>query len=495
LPLSRQEIVKHLAIIRDSASALNSIEKAELEFYEKEYSEFNPGNPDTTIFAKKDSYGRFGFLTARNNGFMGRAEPVAAFETRQGREKSILKSVKGLQFWGHAGKRWGFQAYFTEITESGNGIDTIKQFTNEPGIIRTANIKKDAKSLNYTNFRGSLTYNWNNGSVSIGHDNLLWGYGENGHMVLSDKAPAYPFIRLDYQPLKWLSFNYAHTWLHSGLIDSARTYAKGNSVYGNVREIYVQKYMATHSLNFFPIKGLALSIGESMVYSDRIEAGYLIPIMFFKAYDQYASRYKISTGSNGQFFFQASSRNHIPKTHLYANLFIDEIRVSEVFNKEKNRNQVGFNIGASVIDILIPYTTFGLEYTRINPFVYQNLVPAQNYTNQNYFLGDWIGQNADRVTAWIKYNPIPRLMTEVQLNYIRKGPDGNIEDQYYAEPQPKFLANPFNVQKQLMFDIKYEIIHQLRVYGSYQHQGGIIRPELQPKAVPNEFRFGVSYGF
>ncbi len=496
LPLSRKEIAADLALLRDSAHKLSPLEKQELAFYEQEYTEFDRNLIDTSIFFKKDPYGRWRFLSVKKkDNFLLRGEPVLGFETTQGLEKSIIKYSNGLQFWGHAGNRFSFQAVFTDITESGKGIDTLKQFTNETGIVRTANVNINAKTLNYSNFRGNISYAWRNGSFSLGADQLLWGYGENGRIVMSDKAPPSPFIRLDYQPLKWLRFHYAHTWLQSGIIDSNRSYFKGNNVYGTEREMYIPKFMATHSLNFFPIKGLSLSVGESIIYSDRLDAGYLIPVMFFKAYDQYASRYKITTGSNGQFFFQASSRNHIPGAHLYATLFIDEIRMSEVFNRQKSRNQIGFNAGASITDLLIPYFTMGMEYSRINPFVYQNLIPAQNYTSQNYNLGDWIGQNADRLTAWIKYNPAPRLSTRIQLDYIRKGKDGSLEDQYYAEPQPGFLNSQVGIQKQLLLEAKYELINQLFLKGSYYKQAGIIRPSLQPSAVPQEFRFGVSYGF
>ena len=494
LPLSRKTIAEELQYLADSIQTLSATERSELEFYKIEYSEFNTGIRDSTTFLRKGQYGRLRMLTVNSTNFMLRGDPVIGFETFQGGEKSILKDSRGFQFWGHAGKNITFQGYFTDITESGTLIDTLKQFTNETGIVRTTNIKPDSKALNYSETRGSITYSGNNFSISLGKDQILWGYGENGRLIMSDKSPSYPFVRLDYQPVKWLKFNYTHAWLHSGIIDSTRTYSKDNSVYGDVRELYVPKFMATHSLTFFPLKGISLSMGESMVYSDRLDVGYLIPVMFFKAYDQSASRYKISTGSNGQFFFQASSRNNIPNTHMYGSLFIDEIRMSEVFNKAKSRNQIGFNIGASVTDAFVDYLTLGLEYTRINPFVYQNLIPAQAYTNQNYLMGDWIGQNADRLTAWIKYNPLPRLNTSIQLNYIRKGEDGSLEDQYYAEPQPGFLTGPITKQKQLLFQVKYEIIHQLRVYGSYMKQAGIIRPILQPKALANEFRFGISYG-
>lgn len=495
LPLSRKEIAADLSILKDSVHKLSSIEQKELNFYLKEYAEFNDRLIDSTTFLKKDQSGRLRFLAVDNPDFMVRGDPVIGLETIQGKEKSIFKNSTGIRFFGHVGKRFSFQAYFTDINESGTGIDTIRQFTNETGIVRTANVRPGAKTLNYTDLRANVAYNWKNGSITLGNDQLLWGYGENGRVVLSDKAPAYPFIRVDYQPLKWLRFHYAHSWLQSGIIDSNRSYPKGNSIYGNDRELYIRKFMATHSLNFFPVKGLALSIGESMVYSDRLDVGYLIPVMFFKAYDQYASRYRINSGSNGQFFFQASSRNHLPKTHLYTTLFIDEIRLSEIFNKAKSRNQIGFNIGGSVTDVVVPYLTLGMEYTRLNPFVYQNLLPAQNYTNQNYNLGDWIGQNADRLTAWVKYNPLPRLITSIQLNYTRKGPDGSLEDQYYAEPQPGFLNRPLTTQKQMLVEVKYEIINQLRVQASYLKQAGIIRPQLQPSAGASEFRVGVSYGF
>jgi hypothetical protein len=495
LPLSRKTIADNLSILRDSSHKFTSVEKKELAFYQQEFSEFYAEQKDQTNFFKKDANSRWGMLSVKNKDFLLRADAVFGLETTNGIGKSILKQSNGLKFWGHAGKNFSFQTYFTDNTENGRGIDTLKQFNAEGGIVKTENVNKNPKLLNYTRFRGNITYAWQNGSISIGHDNLLWGYGESGRIVMSDKAPAFPFIRLDYQPLKWFKFHYAHAWLQSAIIDSNRTYGKGNTIYGDERELFVPKFMATHSLNFFPIKGLSLSIGESIVYSDQINAGYLIPIMFFKAYDQYSSRYRINSGSNGQFFLQASSRNHIKNTHIYASLFIDEIRLSKVFNSQKNRNQIGFNFGASITDLVIPYMTVGTEYARINPFVYQNLIPAQNYTNQNYTLGDWIGQNADRYTLWFKYNPIARLSTRVQFDYIRKGEDGSLEDQYYAEPQPKFLASTFTSQKQMIVEAKFQLLNELNIRASYFKQGGIIRPNLQPQAVPNEFRFGISYGF
>ena len=492
-PFSRKHIYEKLTNLNDSIANLSLVEKKELEFYLQEYAEFNADLPDSSSFLKNDEAGRFRLISIKKDGFIFRGDPIIQSSFSAGRGKNVFTWANGLNFWGHAGKRFSFQASFRDITESGDGIDTLRQFTSKPGIVRTISQKKN--SLNYTDLRGNITYSWDNGSISLGKDQQLYGYGEGGRIILSDKAPAYPFIRLDYQPLKWFKFHYSHAWLHSNLIDSARSYPTGNDVYGGIRETYILKYLATHSFTFFPAKGLSLSIGESIVYSDRPDIGYLIPIMFFKAYDHYSSRYKINTGGNAQFFFQASSRDHIKNTHLYASFFIDEIRTSAIFNSEKSRNQIGFQFGGSITDLFVPYLTGGLEYTRINPFVYQNLAPVQNYTSQDYVLGDWIGQNADRLTAFLKYHPLPRLSTRLQLDYLRKGNDGSVNDQYFAQPQPKFLEGGAVTQKQLLFELKYELKHKLYLQAAYFKQAGVIRPELQLNVAPQEFRFGISYGF
>lgn len=491
-PVPRKEIALKLNELKAQESKLSSTEKKELDFYLKEFAEFNEMPKEGLLISKKDEFSRFRALSVRENGFLLNVEPIISAGIRKGENSDVFEWGNGLAFWGHAGKNISFQAYFEDITESGTGVDSIRQFTAREGIIRTVTLNQN--SINYSRFKGNLTYAWKNGSLSVGNNQILWGYGENSRLVLSEKVPAYPNVRLDYRPLKWLQFNYSHGWLHSGLIDTARTYPKGNTVYGTDREFYIQKFFASHSLNFYPVKGLSLSLGESMVYSDRLKFAYLLPIMFFKAYDQHDSKYNVPSGSNGQFFLQASSRNHIPKTHLHATLFIDEIRISKIFSSTENRNQIGFNLGASVTDVILPYLTLGLEYTRLNPFVYQNLIPAQNYSSHNYSLGDWIGQNADRITYLVKYNPIPRLSLKFQLEQLRKGEDGDINDQYFAVPQPGFLSSGYESQKQILIEARYQILNNLTIRGSFYKQNGMIRPGLQKDVVPKEFRFGIAYG-
>ena len=120
-------------------------------------------------------------------------------------------------------------------------------------------------------------------------------------------------------------------------------------------------------------------------------------------------------------------------------------------------------------DIIARYLTLGIEYSKINPFVYQNLLPAQSYTNYNSVLGDWMGNNADRLTAFAKYHPIPKLLLYASYQKIRKGVEGSIRDQYLAIPQPAFLGGGYSNYSNLLLQANYEWIHNLYLTGNIMH--------------------------
>ena len=284
-----------------------------------------------------------------------------------------------------------------------------------------------------------------------------------------------------------------HAWLNSNLIDSMRTYNTWTGgVSGDIRVRYISKFLVTHSIKVTPMKGLDLALGESMVYSDKLDVGFLIPINFFKVYDNNRSNYLINAGSNGQIFMQASSRNQIKKTHLYTTVFIDEIRLTEVFNKSKSRNQLGYTIGGSVTDLFIPYLTLGAEYTRVNPFVYNNLIPAQRYRQYDYSLGDWMGSNMDRQLFFIKYTPIPKLKLYARFQSIRKGGPGTVWEQYAAEPQPSFLFGLEKTRKDFYLQANYEVINNLYIKGAYQHINEKYTNGYQQSN--NLIQLGISFG-
>lgn len=487
-PLSRAYIGERLMQLDSLRTKLSKTEKSELDFYLQEFKPLSQPNNQLGIVAK-DQNKRLRGLFYSGKDIQLYADPMASVMHVNGLGQSFTQTSNGLQFWGQAGK-FGFQFYYRDYTERGTGLDSFRAESPETNIIKL--FSNNPQKQNFTEVRAHISYAWKNGSISIGKDQLIHGYGENGRIILSDKAPSYPFIRFDYQPLKWLRFHYANAWLNSNIIDSNATYGTGNPVSTGTRIQYIPKYLATHAIIISPKKGIDLSIGESIVYSDNMDLGFLIPINFFKVYDNNRSNYDIRAGSNGQFFFQGSARNILKNTHFYTTVFIDEIRVSTMFNKQKSRNQLGYTVGASITDIVLPYLTIGTEYTRVNPFVYGNLVLAQLYTQHSAPLGDWMGNNFDRFILFAKYTPIPKLRTYFRIQQIQKGGAGTVVQQYEAEPQPPFLFDFQKKRTDLFMQVGYEWLNNLYFNANYlwlneERQNG-------QKLSGSRFSIGVSYG-
>ncbi len=482
-PINRVDIQFALNKLSSKTEQLTTIEKKELNFYLQEYKPLN-SNDSTIQIIKKDKNNRWRFFNMINSNFELHADPVIGLNRISTDNKNTNQLSSGFEIWGSIGKNknWGYQVYYRDYTETGNIISNNLSDSDLPGRILVG--AQNTNSINYSDIKANLNYQFKNGNISVGKDNILWGYGENGNIVLSNKVPSYPYVRLDYNPIKWLSFNYTHAWLNSNITDSSLSYLNNSGRLDNDKRIlFVQKFMATHSLQITPMKGLNLAIGESIIYSDKMDPGFLIPINLFKFYDNNRSNYLIEAGSNGQYFFSINSRNQIKNTHIYGTLFIDEIKVSAIFDKVEKRNQLGYTLGASLTDILIPYLTIGTEYTRVNPFVYNNLIPAQTYTSYGFNLGDWMGNNFDRSLIYARYNPLPKLQLYGRIQKIRKGGNGTIFEQYVMQPQPAFLNNLLYNSTDWLLQIKYEWMNNLYLNSSVE--------KFQNK---NNYQLGISFG-
>lgn len=491
-PVNRLHIEACLDSLNQQQDKLSAIEKAELQFYLQEYSDAKSlANPQSGLYyAKKDAFNRWRGAFAQNEHSLLRIDPLVSMTLITGNGRNVLRTGTGARVYGYTGK-WGYFLSLTDFYERGKGFDSTRQNTPETGMV--GRVAADRSSVNYPELRAGISYAWKHGSIGFIYDHLLWGYGEQARVAFSDKAPAYPQIRLDLRPFKWLRFQHTHGWLNSRLLDSNRTYGTGSGIYANAREHFIPKFMAQHSIIFTPMKGLDLSIGESMIYSDNFNPVYLMPVVFFKAYELITSNENINAGSNGQFFLGLSSRNQIKNTHFYATWFIDEIRISTLLNKQKRRNQSAIQIGGSVTDLGLPYLTFGAEYTRIYPFTYNNLIPAQTFTNAGFQMGDWIGNNASRSLLYAKYTPIPRLKCQLSYQLIKKGGPGTIAQQYFAEPQPIFLFDKQFDRTDITGSISYEWINNLTIHAS----GSLtqLKPVNGPATKDQIFRAGVQLGF
>ena len=493
IPQSRQ-VAKELSIVqsanyKDSISYIPSFQSSTCPVELAPY--FNGKIPPSFTLASKDSYSRYRLFSYEDSLFAINLSPILGYSygSIDGEKQTHLWN--GFSVYGYLTDYIGFSFNFRDNSEVGNRIDRYKTFTPTTGITDT---KPTNTSVEYSEFRAMIGTDWSWGSFSIGKDFINWGYGEGGLLVLSSKAPSFPYFRLDLYPTDWISFNYFHAWLESDVIDSTGIYPSYRDDYSRLQ--YRSKYLASHTLTLRPYSGLSFSLGESVVYSDKMEFLYLFPLSFFRAADHYYSNQNNDAGANSQFFFSLSSRNHIPNTQIFATLLIDEIALSDIGDPEKERPQLGFVFGGSVTDLPIENLTFALNYTRINPFVYRHYIPTQTYESRGYVLGHWMQHNADQLYFSLNYRILRGLQTKVWAEFIRKGGDGVVDDQY-TRPSQEFLFGLRNNYTNWGFNAKYEIIHEAFVsleYKSYltstqQENGDFIDIRR------NEFFMSLNYGF
>ena len=310
-PLSKKYIAEKLIESENKSDQLSSLEKDELKFFKADYlNEIDLLEDKSTghmTYLKNDPAGRWRFFSYGSKDFKMNAGIILGYEIGSRDNERLTHLWNGVYVNGYVSDFIGYSFDFRDNTEEGKTIDKQKLFTPVTGVNERSSdgiLNYPTDKIEYSEAKAVLATSWKWGSLAVGKDFLEWGYGDNGLLVLSQKAPSFPFIRLDVSPVDWFSFNYIHAWLESDVIDSVNIYYADN---GSLRYGFREKYLASHTLTFKPTKGLDISLGESVIYSDKLEILYLIPITFFRLDDHYLSRQLNAAGSNAQLFFSISS--------------------------------------------------------------------------------------------------------------------------------------------------------------------------------------------
>jgi len=503
-PLSKKYISEKLIEAKNKIEMLTELEKDELEFFERDYFleihgfvEENKNKKYLSYF-EGDEAERFRFFSYGDNTFKFVASPILGFDIAYPDKDRVFHSWMGLSAYSYLLNNIGISLYFKTNNEKGNNLDIKRGFTPKTGII--PELHDYGRDIAYTEVRSSLSADWGWGDIVIAKDYIEYGYEKFGKLVLSNKAPSFPYIRIDLRPVDWFNFTFFHAWLSSTVIDSVRLTAYN-------RDIYRNKYFAWHALTLTPIKGLDFTLGESVIYSDRIELLYMMPFMFYYLADEYISNRTGQPGdANQQIFLTLSSKDHISSTHLYGTIFIDELTIGGIngslfisttyggATQRRQRTQIGYTFGLSVTDLPIDNLTLSAEYTRINPFVYGHHDPAQTYTNSSYLMGHWMGHNSDLVYLDLKYRFIRGLEANLWGAYIRKG--SSDYSKQYEQPEPHFLFGLRTNYTYYGLNLKYELLHELNFETRFkltnlsteQTNGSFFDNQI------GEFSFSIYYG-
>lgn len=446
-PLSRMTLAKMLKSLEPKVNEMTRVERETYEFLVTEFKYELlklAGDPEPTEM-------RWHVIsTELKNGILNfDVNYTLARDFDKGGQTNYR--TQGLKTYGYVYDDVGFYFNWVDSRETGANVNYFRENTPSQGVVQS----------NYTlgvleHSENDAQFTWQIGSFALSLEKNInvWGYGRNGNVILSNKAPSYPQIKLRVPLSDNIDFVYFTAELNSNVIDSTRSYIVTyvNPPFTAFREVDRPKYMAAHQLEISLFKGVDVSIGESVIYSDRGPLLiYLIPIAFFKAAEWY------NRDKDNIQFFGSLNLNVIKKVNTYFSLFIDELNTDQLFNADYSHRQIAFTIGSQFFDIPITNVDVTLEYTRANPSVYNHKYPATTYTNNGYVLGDWIDQNADDLFFELGFTPIHSLRIGATAEAYRKGSMAPIADQY--APNGGDLAFLFNLQHEE---------HSVGVFAHYQ---------------------------
>jgi hypothetical protein len=482
-PYTRLFVAEKLSELKLEEDQLNKRQKAELDFYLKDFNK--------ELLPAKYPNKRFDLFYYKDSLFSMTINPIIGGQLWKNENGINYHRYYGAEAFAYMGKHLGIYASLRDNTEKTQLADT--------GIISLRNGGK-YRGGDYSEMRGGITWNWKWGTLALVKDYNQWGNSYRYPNILSSKAPSFAQLKLQLRPASWFEFNYVHGWLVSEVVDSSRSY----NYNGIQRDVYFGKYITANMFTFIPWKKLNISVGNSVVYSDQgSNPAYFIPVFFYKSVDHTYNGNTNTAGQNSQMFFDISCRL-IPKTHFYYSMFIDVLSFSSVLDKARNANHWSM-LGGMRYSNFLPNLSLSLEYVRNNPLVYKNDNLTTLYNSNWYNLGHYLGDNAREIYGSLDFKPVKNLKLTGWYSLAQKGPDYKYDRKDNPVTGiPNALGKTFMTsveweQTQIGFQAQYQVLNDFSIFieaqkqdvsGNYQrynssyYQGNTLT-----------ISFGMNYGF
>lgn len=452
-PYSRAMIAEKLSELQQMDSLLNKRQRKELYFYLNEYSLERDTVPDNWVeWTNRETFNlslaqpSFHYLT-RNKKFKMSIKPILGMEVEANRHGAIIHRWWGaeinmdiahhLSIWGsYRDHSWNgkylrdkyYQPTLNYAPDTKLGAPLLSWgeylyddhrygpfLNNRAG----AQYKEAGYGADYSDMKGGVSlYTWW-GSIGIQRENIQWGDAYHCSNIISARTPAVPMLTLNLKPVRWFEFNYFHAWLVSNQIDSTYYYTD-NSTEGVVKRQYrpMNKFMAANMFTFSPIRKLSFSFGNSIVYSERNpQLAYFIPFAFYKSLDHFMTKGLATDNQNSQVFFTISTRN-LKHTHFYGSLYLDEFKFSRLKKSNAEKNPISYLVGVEVSNWPLKNLSVRGEFMRSYIMTYTHSSPELTFATNNYYMGHYMGDNAQNIFVEVIYRPVRQL--RLALNYTNE---------------------------------------------------------------------------
>lgn len=356
-------------------------------------------------------------------------------------DRELSETTLGGQLRGHLGQEMGFFVDARNIITRGedNVQDKDEQFDVSQGmpvVVSGSNLVSD-RAVAYVVFSKPWL------RIKLGQDQVNWGPGYNGGLMLSQNSPPASLVQLQTR-FKRFSFTYVHGFL--------------NSSFGS-------KYIAAHRIDLSISRTLHIGATESVIYGGRdVEPLYLNPLMPYHVAEHHLGDLDNNTLGLDVTWIP------VPSLKVYTELFIDDMTSTKNLLHYFG-NKFGLLTGAHWTHPLgLKDMDTRLEYTRLDPYVYTHWDSLNVYTHYNRFLGHWLGPNADAILLQLGYQLNRDVRIEYLLQQFRYGKERDLYTSRPAEGEEKpFLQGPIEKKTRWGFSLSDQLFRDVTISVTYSH--------------------------
>ena len=405
-------------------------------------------------------------ILTKDKVFKMRVRPILGMDLTYNRHGLLMHRWYGADIQMDIAKHLSIWGSLRDNSWSGQGIDGSRvtkptYLNNLPGV----QYKEASYGGDFSDSRGGVSlYAWW-GSIGIQRERIQWGDAQHCSNILSGHNPAVPMVTLQLTPCKWFQFDYFHAWLVSNVIDSTNYYIEKDRE-GVLQREYrpANKFMAANMFTFMPIKYIQFSFGNSIVYAERnVQAAYFIPFAFYKSLDHLLTKGLGVENQNSQAFATISIR---PTDHLrlYGSFFLDEFKFARLKKSNPEKNPVSYLVGFNWSGW--PPHGFSLrgEFMRSYIACYTHSIDVLAYTSNSYYMGHYMGDNAQSIWVQLTYRPVRSLRLTLDYThdtkyrayeYIRHNIAGT------RVPNPIIAQKPFSEKIWRSHEFKFRAIYEV----------------------------------
>lgn len=418
IPKTRKDIVKCISELLVNKEKLSFIDKNTLDDFlvEFEFDLFNKtqsyyslfeNTTETTLFNQKEKFLYYYTDSSKFNTFVkfvGSGETLYLVDKYNSENKSSSLFTFGAEIRGTISNNFGFYAKATNGLQFGN--TELASFKNNLKYNYKFNSDHDSSQY-FDETIGYLSAEFDFIKFKIGRDRVNIGYGFS-KSIMDNYAPPMDYIsmQINYSIISF-SFFHGHLFGGSSIIP--------NDISGVQNKIN-DKYIAYHRLGLNFSKHLQFGVGETIIYANRnIDFSYLNPFNFYKS-----AEHANQDRDNSMLFFDFKN-NSVAGLMLYGTFVIDDIDFSKL-GTQWYGNKFLYDFGAKyeLFPNLFPLTV-GIQYLRINPYVYAHRFADNNYTSMNYGIGSNIQPNSESYIFDLKYKPHYRIELELSYQFVKHG--------------------------------------------------------------------------